>query len=83
MDGGVDAHGYGVRVFAGDLLVDLEKVAVSLADRITTETLDSIAKVEVDRQAGTYTTSFVTDVLGGAARYVTRHEVTERRINAL
>ena len=48
---GEDPHRDLVRVLVGDALVHVEEVAVPLADRVFSESLDRVGKVEVDAQA--------------------------------
>ncbi len=52
VDGRVDAHGDFVGVFVGDLVVDVEEIAVAFLDDFFAKALDGIRKVEIDAEAG-------------------------------
>jgi hypothetical protein len=47
----VDAHRLLVGVFAGDLLVDVEEIAVALPDRLLAETRDRVREIEINAAA--------------------------------
>ena len=98
MHGRVDAHRRLVRVLTRDLGVHVEEVAVLGLDGLLAHALDRRREVEVhtttdlallaglvvdllDGRADTAT--LVAHVLGLARRDVTRHEVAERRVDAL
>ncbi len=84
VDGGVDAHGHLVGVFAGDALVHVEQVAVALLDDVLAQALDGVAEIQVDGQAGfAHAAAFVADRLGVARGHVARHQVAEAGIRAL
>jgi hypothetical protein len=52
VDGRINHHRQCVWIFAGDLFVHLEKVAVTRADRRLAEALDRIAEIKVNAEAG-------------------------------
>ena len=47
MNSRVDAHRHLVRVFAGDLEVHVEKVAVPFPDDVAAEALDGVGEIEI------------------------------------
>jgi len=83
MDGGVDAHGDLVGVFARDLFVHLEEVAVAFLDGFAAEAFDGVREVEVDAEAaGSDAAAIVALFLGGAAGDVAWGEVAEAGVFA-
>ncbi len=84
MHGGVDAHRSLVGVFACDVAVHLEKVAVALLDDRQREPLDRIREVEVNAEsAGADTAALVAGFLRAARGNVARREVAVARVFAL
>ena len=82
--GGIDAHRHLVGVLGGDLVVDVEEIAVALAHAVFAEPLDGVGEVEVHAEAAlTDSPALVAHTLGGAGRDVTRAEIAEARIDAL
>ncbi len=79
--GRVDAHGHLVGIFAGDVLVHVEQVAVAVDDDFLAQALDGVLEVQVDAileradaMAG------VDHVLGRTGGNVARHQVAEAGI---
>src|SRR6187402_1235547 len=83
VNGGVDAHGDRVGVFAGDLFIHLEEVAVAFADGGLAIAFDGFGEVEIDAEAaGADAASVVALFLGGAAGDVAGGEVAEAGVFA-
>src|SRR5260370_21616846 len=82
--GGVDAHRLLIRIFAGDAVVHVEQVAVTLLDDGDTEALDGVAEIQVDRQSGfAHAAAFIANRFGIAGGHVARHQVAEAGLFAL
>ena len=73
-----------VGIDACNLLVHLEKVAVTGCDDVLSEPLDSRGEIEEHCESGlVHTVSGIASLLGGAGCHVTGNEVTESGIPAL
>jgi hypothetical protein len=84
MHGGVDAHRLLVAVFAGDLLIHGEKIAVALGDGLLAELADGLREVEIHTAtARADAASVIAGFLGRTGGNVTRGEVAEARVLAL
>jgi hypothetical protein len=71
-----------VSVLARDLLVDVEKIAVALANRFLAQPRDRIREIEIHpASAGSDAAAIVASFLGAARRDVARCEVAEARIS--
>ena len=67
MHRGVNSHWYFVGIFARDLFVNFEQIAVSFPNRIFAQALDCIREIEIDTApAGADTAAFVANFLGRA-----------------
>jgi hypothetical protein len=83
MDRRVNAHRSMVGIVSGDFFVDIEEVAVTLADGVFTETLDRVLEIEIDAApARTNAATFIAHFLGAAGR-ISRERVAVARIFAL
>ena len=81
VDGGIDHHGRGIRIFIGDAVVHLEEVAVLRLDVVASEALNGLGEVEIDRLAGgSDAAPLVAHLLGVARREVARNQVAEAGI---
>src|ERR1700743_292883 len=84
MDGGIDAHRYLVRIFVGNALVHVEKVAVALADGVLAEATNCVRKVEVDAESAlAHAMAVIADRFCVARGYVARDEIAKAGIAAL
>ena len=84
MDRGINPHRRLVGIFAGDLFVHVEEVAVALADRVFAEARDRVREIEINAApAGADAAAFVADFLGAAGGDVARGEVAVARVFAL
>ena len=84
MHGRIDAHRRLVTVFAGNLLVHLEQVAVLLLDGGAPHPLYRVAQIQVHRLPGSANAvTAVAHLLGGARGDIARHQVPERRVTLL
>ena len=84
MDCGVDPHRHFVGVFAGDLFVDLEQISVAFPDRMFSQALDRVGKIEIDAAtAWTNTAPFVANFLCRARRNIARRKIAVARIFSL
>ena len=77
----IDAHRHRVRIFAGDLLVHLEKVSIALFDGLPAQPLNSVLEVEVDAVLlRPHAPPRVYHRLGVAGGDVSGHQVAEARV---
>src|SRR5262249_48988821 len=84
MDCGINPHRRFVGVLSGDLLVDIEKISVTLANRVLAQTRDGIGKIKINTAATRAdTTALVAHFLGGAGSDVARSQISEARIFSL
>ena len=80
----VHTHRPLVAILIGNLLIHLEKVAVTLPDRIFAQTLDGVGKVKIDTTtARTDTATIVTLLFGSTGGDITGSKVTVARVLAL
>ena len=76
MDRRIDAHGSLISIFARDLFVHVEQVAVPLADDRLAQPLNRLGKIQINPQAARPdATACVANLLGGARGDVARSEV--------
>ena len=81
---GIDLHGHRPRALAGDLLVELEQVSVTVLDLTLATLLDRVAEIHVDRVArGADAVALVAYVLGRPGGHVARDQVPVARIHLL
>jgi hypothetical protein len=81
MHGGIDAHRHFVGVLIGNLLIDIEKVAVAFFDRVSPKTLDGIGEIKIDTEsAGTDPAPVIAGFLGTAAGDVAGREISKTRV---
>ena len=83
MDRGINAHRRVVGIFAGDLFVHVEEIAVAFANGVFAQALDRVREIEIDAApARADAAAFIAHFLGAAGRNVARSEVAEARIFA-
>ena len=79
----INPHRRLVGIFAGDLFVDVEKIAVALANRVFAEALDRVGKIEINAaSARADAAAFIANFLGRARGDVARRQIAEARIFA-
>ena len=84
VDRGINAHRCVVGIVAGDLFVDVEKIAVTLADRRFAETRDRVLEIEINAaSARADPAAFIADFLGATGRNIARGQIAEARVFAL
>ena len=77
-------HRHLVGALRGDLVVDVEEVAVTLPHAVFAQAGDRVGKIQINSEpARAHTAALVTDALRGPRRDVARAEVAERRIHPL
>ena len=84
MNGRINAHRNLISVFAGDLVVNLEQISITLANGILAESPNRVREIEIDT-APTWTDSatFIADLLGRARRNIARRKISEAGIFSL
>ncbi len=81
MNGGVNPHRHFVGVFAGDLFIDFEQISVALPDRMFSQALDCVGKIEINAAtAWADAPAFVTNFLCCARRNIARRKIAVARI---
>src|ERR1700731_400062 len=84
MDRWINPHRNLESVFAGDLLVNFKKVAVTFANRLFTEPFNGVRKIEIDATSTRSNTApFVTHFLRCARSDIAWRQIAEARILAL
>src|SRR5438105_11964096 len=80
----VNSHRNFIGVLGRDFLVDIEKISVTLADRLFAQPRDGVGKIEIDSTtAGSDTTTFITNFLGCARCDIARRQISEAGVFSL
>jgi len=84
VDGGIDAHGHGIRVFPGDGGIHVKQVAIALGDDFFAEAGNGVCEVEIDAASGRANAAALVAHLFGCTRgNVARAEVAIAGVFAL
>ena len=84
MNGRIDHHRFVIRIHVGNLLIHLEKVAVTGFDDVLAQAGDRRLEIQEHGQSGlVHAEACIAAFFGGTRSHIARHEVTESRITAL